>query len=152
VDPGDAVYYCLLDCTEGPAGCPSGTTCDAVGNCVPDDASCAGDTASCSPAAPYGSCPSGETCAGGECVARGSSQCAFGLTDDSGAAQIVERGQILARRYNETLAAYWSDDGSNPTREDRLFREFSRAEWELENHITKINDIRAVYSVFGKIF
>ena len=59
---------------------------------------------------------------------------------------------LLTDRYDETLLAYWSDDGSNPARENRLFAQFSRASFDLENHLSKINIIRAIYAIFGTVY
>ncbi len=152
-DPDDEVWFCLIDCTDGPESCPEGTRCNPEGNCVPRDGVCDTEAGQCSEDFPLGSCEGEETCVEGECVGESqSAQCRFGLDKNPGSAQMVERGQILAERYNDTLAAYYADDGSDAERELTLFRIHSRAQYELESHIERINNIRAIFAIFGKVY
>jgi len=147
-------WFCFLDCTDDAGACPSGYGCDSFGNCVPESGSCDGLGLDCGPSNPYGACPEGETCSEGACVAPAetSARCQFGLVEPSGGAQLVLKGQEMVQRYDETLAAYWGDDGSDAEREAQLYRDFSRARYDLENLLSKLNDIRAVYGIFGKVY
>lgn len=144
---------CAVDCSAGDA-CPNGTSCSAAGICEPDSGACTDLVDDCGPRAPLGGCQSGETCVEGTClpITNQSSRCQFGLSQVAGAAQMVVRGQELAERYNAAVEGYWSTDGSDPELDDQLFREYSRARFEMESHIEKINDIRAVFSIFGKVY
>ena len=152
-DENDEIWYCLIDCTNGDESCPQGTTCNADLNCVPTDLVCEDKSGACSPEFPQGDCAVGSTCVDGACVSQEeSARCRFNLTAQTGAAQLVERGARLAERYNETLNAYYADDGSNSARELSLFRQFSRAEFEMESHMEKLNNIRAIYAIFGKVY
>jgi hypothetical protein len=65
---------------------------------------------------------------------------------------MVLRGQALAQGYDDALAAYWGDDGSDPERELQFSREYSNSRYLLNNHIEKINTIRAVFDIFGKVY
>lgn len=151
----DTQWQCLIDCTETDEFCPEGTVCNEDSNCVPDTdqgLSCLDLIGSCSPENPLGSCPEGTTCDGGSCEPNASAQCRYNLDQMNGAAQMVARGQMLAARYDAALDAYWGDDGSDAERELQLFREFSRARFELNSHVEKINTIRAVFDIFGKVY
>jgi hypothetical protein len=147
----DEVWYCLVDCTDTDEFCPDGTSCDEVGNCVPNGLSCDGLGGACGVDNPLGSCDEG-TCIRGSCIADVSPRCRYGYTENTGGAQLVARGAELAQRYNETLEAYWQDNGRNEARELQLYREFSRAQFEMTNHIDKLNTIRAVFSIFGMVY
>ena len=149
----DPARYCLFDCSDDVNACPSGSTCDANGNCIPDAGDCVGQTGVCDVSFPEGSCPAGETCFEGSCeVVDLSARCRYGLSTQSGAAQMIMRGQDLAQRYDSAVDAYWSDDGSNPALELQHQRDFSRARFELENHIEKINTVRATFGIFGRVY
>jgi hypothetical protein len=150
----DPVWFCLQDCTDAPDACPAGTACNDAGNCAPEDLSCDGDEAPCGPANPLGACQDGATCQDGACVQPRelSPQCRYNLNRQTAGARMILRGQRLTQRYNETLEAYWADDGSNAERELRLFRLYSRARFDLESHVERLNDIRAVYDIFGKVY
>ena len=151
----DAQWQCLVDCTETDEFCPEGTVCNDASNCVPDtdqELTCLDFVGACSADNPLGSCPENSTCVDGECVGEASAQCRFGLDRTSGAGQMVLRGRELSQRYDETIDAYWSDDGSDPALEDQHYREFSRARYELSSHVEKINTIRAVFAIFGKVY
>lgn len=154
LEDGGQDYFCFLDCTDDPSVCGPGFTCDGLGNCVPQGGSCDGLEAACGPGAPLGTCAEGSTCVEGTCVepAPLSPRCAYQLATLSGAAQLVLRGQELVEAYNAALEAYWSDDGSDAARELSLYRAFSRARFDLEGHLSKINVIRAVYAIFGKVY
>jgi hypothetical protein len=150
----DPVWFCLQDCTDDPDLCPDGTTCDEVGNCVPRDLTCEDKELVCAQDAPLGTCEEGSTCVEGACVTpqQPSPRCRFGLTQEQTNHRMILKGQRLVEAYNEALTAYWEDDGSNTEREERLFRRFSRARFELEAHVERINTIRAVFAIFGKVY
>jgi hypothetical protein len=150
----DPVWFCLQDCTDDPDLCPDGTTCDEVGNCVPRDLTCEDKELVCAQDAPLGTCEEGSTCVEGACVTpqQPSPRCRFGLTQEQTNHRMILKGQRLVEAYNEALTAYWEDDGSNAEREERLFRRFSRARFELEAHVERINTIRAVFAIFGKVY
>ena len=86
------------------------------------------------------------------CETSTSARCEFGQTRDTAAVQMVVRGQELADRYDALLRAYWEDDGSDFERELALYRVWARSRWELEGHIEKLNDIRAIFNIFGRVY
>ena len=65
---------------------------------------------------------------------------------------MVQRGRELAEAYNDALDAYWSDDGSDSELELNLYRQFSKAQFDLEYHVQKLNTIRAVFNFFGRVY
>jgi len=152
--PRDDVYYCLTDCTDDPGICLPGFTCDARDNCVPDSLDCSPYAGDCSPTNPFGDCPDDQTCHEGACVTPPSlsARCEFNQVDPTGGALLVDRGAELAAEYDSALRAYWEDDGSDPDRETDLFREYSNAEFQLEDHISRLNSIRAIYRIFGRVY
>ena len=154
VDSNDEIWYCLVDCTDNSEICSEGTTCNDVGNCVPDNNACEDLVLECSEEAPLGHCEEGSTCVNGDCIkiTELSTRCKYGLPSDTGGVQMVLRGKELAKRYNETLEAYYSDSSTDSEHELDLWRYYSRARYEMENHIEKINIIRAVYEIFGKVY
>lgn len=145
--------FCLQDCTNDPGICAPGFTCNVDGNCMPDDNRCQPeDVTACSPASPFGACDAGLTCVGGACVSQASPRCVFDLGTVAGGAQMVMRGEELVAEYNRTLEAYWNDDATDPQRELELYWHHARARFELETHIDKISDIRAVFNIFGRLY
>jgi hypothetical protein len=157
INDGDDQWFCLIDCTDTDEFCPDGTACNEAGNCVPDTdrgESCLALSGECSDGNHLGSCDEGLTCEEGACLpqATQSAQCRYNLTRNTGAAQMVLRGQELAQGYDDALAAYWGDDGSDPERELQFSREYSNSRYLLNNHIEKINTIRAVFDIFGKVY
>jgi hypothetical protein len=120
---------------------------------VPEDLACDTEAGQCSQDFPLGDCEGDATCVDGQCLTDGrSARCKFNLSTESGAAQMVERGRLLAQRYDASLEAYYADDGSSSARELRLFRQFSRAQYDMESHIEKLNNIRAVFDIYGKVY
>ena len=101
-----------------------------------------------------GSCDQGLTCVDGACQAiePRSPRCKYNQDIQSGGLQMILRGQELTARYNANLEAYWGDDGSDADRELALWRIFLRSRSDMENHLDKIQDIRAVYDIFGGVY
>ena len=87
-----------------------------------------------------------------DCETSESARCDFNQVRSSPASEMITRGQELAARYDATMRAYWEDDGSDPDRENELWRYFSRSRFELESHLEKINDIRAIFNIFGRVY
>ena len=151
----DEQWQCLIDCTDTDEFCPDGTVCNADFNCVPDTdngVSCLDLVGACSSENTLGSCPADSTCVDGECVGEASAQCRYNLDQMNGAGQMVMKGQELSASYDAAIDAYWSDDGSDAERELQAFREYSRARFELNSHVEKINTIRAIFGIFGKVY
>lgn len=147
--------FCLVDCSVSPASCPAGTTCvndsQGYGTCAPTSNTCAGEEAgACSPSEPYGACAPGQTCVNGACMTN-SAQCKFGLSQETAGQAMVTRGQELAQSYDTTLNNYYGVDAGDP-RETELYWLHSRARFDLEWHVQKVNSIRAIYSIFGKVY
>ena len=87
-----------------------------------------------------------------DCENSDSARCDFNQTRPSPASEMILRGRELADRYDATLRAYWEDDGSDRDRELALWRHHSRARFEMESHLEKINDIRAIFNIFGRVY
>ncbi len=150
----EETFYCLVDCTEDENACPDGTTCSEDSNCIPDGGECTDLAGECGEDNPLGSCDEGLTCQEGACVEpmSFSARCTYGLSDETGAVAMVLKGSRLAERYDETLAAWYAYNGDDEAHDLQLRREYSRARFELEDHITKINVIRAVFRIFGQVY
>ena len=91
-----------------------------------------------------------EQCQGGD--EDTSARCDFGLDETGGGTQMVYIGQRLTRAYDTALRAYYEYNGDDEELDTQLRREWSRASFELENHVSKINVIRAVYRIFGQVY
>ncbi len=87
-----------------------------------------------------------------DCDNSNSARCDFNQVRTSPASEMIVRGQELAAQYDATLRAYWEDDGSDSVRETELWRFHSRARFELESHMEKINDVRAIFNIFGQVY
>jgi hypothetical protein len=91
-----------------------------------------------------------ELCTGDDTI--DSAQCRFGLNRLSGGAQLMLRGQELAANYDAAVTAYWEYDGADPAQDLALQRRFSRARFEMESHLEKLNTVRATFGIFGKVY
>jgi hypothetical protein len=113
---------CLKRCTGGQSECEAGYTCSDRQLCEPDQA--------CDVPSP---------------------RCALFGTPDTGAVQLVKRGQALVADYDRKERAYWADDGNNPD-SDRINTQYWRAKYELENHLDLLETLRSTFDIFGGIF
>ena len=87
-----------------------------------------------------------------DCESSTSARCDFNQIRPTPASEMINRGRELAARYDATMRAYWEDDGSDAVRENELWRHFSRSRFELSSHLEKINDIRAIFNIFGRVY
>ncbi|MCK6571975.1 zinc-dependent metalloprotease [Myxococcota bacterium] len=113
---------CLKRCTGGQSECPDGHTCSDRQLCEPDVA-----------------CP------------EPSPRCALFGTPDTGAVQLVKRGQALTADFDLKERAYWADSGDGPD-SDRINTQYWRAKYELENHLDLLETLRSTFEIFGGIF
>ena len=153
--PLDPNFYCLQDCTDDASLCSDGTTCDADGNCVPDDLSCRGVDTGCSPENPFGSCPEGLACSAGICGPPATFQCQFLSNDDTGAATLVRRGASLAGAYDAALESWYTFFPETPEDEaedTRRARAFFLAQFQLQSHLDLLETVIATYDIFGKVY
>jgi hypothetical protein len=102
---------CVIDCTEGPGSCPSGTTC-YNGNCLPDGTrTCEDYVGECDAAHPLGRCPVGQTCEAGTCVEGGfapllEAEPTFSLTSDVLWYGFVYTTASYSTRFNDQMNVF----------------------------------------------
>ncbi|MCA9543919.1 MAG: hypothetical protein KC613_05995, partial [Myxococcales bacterium] len=146
-------FFCLQDCTNDPTVCAAGDVCDGRGNCVPALGICR-DSGACSAENPLGQCPAGQTCSGGACVTPfvPSEHCQFLRPDDTGAVQLVRRGQALADAYNASLAAWYSYQGDDAALDNQLARRYFADRFRMRNHIDLLETVQATYAIFGRVY
>jgi hypothetical protein len=113
---------CLKRCTQGQSECPEGYTCNDQQVCEAD--------AGCAPPA---------------------ARCVLQDPPDTGAVQLVKRGQSLAADFDRKMRVYWADDGTNPD-SDAIGTEYYRAKYALENHLDLLETLRATFEIFGGVF
>ena len=114
---------CLQRCTRGQVECAAGYTCNDAQICEPDRA--------CPPPTP-------------DCET-------FGSTD-TGAVQLIKRGQNLMKVYDAAFTAYFADDDSDPVRAALLRNQWSNTYWDLRGHADLIETLRSNFHWFGGIF
>jgi hypothetical protein len=152
-DDDNGPAFCVQDCTNDAAQCGAGDVCDARGNCVPANGVCYAPRA-CSEADPQGRCEAGQTCSEGACTETftPSATCEFLRPGDTGAVQLVRRGQSLATAYEASLAAWYSYDGPSETEDNRLARRYFSDRYSLRRHVDLLETVQATYGVFGRIY
>jgi hypothetical protein len=113
---------CLKRCTQGQSECSAGYTCNDQQVCEAD--------AGCAPPA---------------------ARCLLQDPPDTGAVQLVKRGQALAADFDRKMRVYWADDGTNPD-SDAISTEYWRAKYEIENHLDLLETLRSTFEIFGGVF
>ncbi|MEZ4473594.1 MAG: hypothetical protein R3F60_22955 [bacterium] len=155
VNDDDEVFRCLIDCTDDPDNCRDGETCDPNGNCVPDDGGFCVGPGACSPDAPLGGCPDGQTCFEGACTERVelSDHCDLIQPEDTGGVQLVKHGAGLAAAYNQSLRAWYEHDAeADPEEDDRLATQYFRNKYRLQLFVDLLETTIATYQIFGRVY
>ena len=146
LEAGGALH-CLRDCTDDPGLCAPGTTCDEIGNCVPEGLACEAPL-ECSADAPDGNCPVGTTCVEGACMP---ATCRSVGHRDTGGVRLVQRGQQLAQEYATALER-WYATGLTAEEDARRGVVVSNAQYELTNHVDLLETLISTYAFFGNVY
>lgn len=157
VDDAEEDFRCLQDCTDDPDLCPEGQTCNAAGNCVPEGGGFCQGQGACGPDTPLGVCPEGTTCFEGACVEPVvvSEHCQFIQPEDTPAAQLIKKGQLLAQAYNTSLRDWYTHPVETPedqAEDDRLATIYFRNRYRLNILVDLMETTIATYQIFGRIY
>lgn len=149
----DGPTFCLQDCTNDAGVCSFGESCDGRGNCVPGEGACF-EPRACDEANPNGTCDPGHTCVEGACAETSteSATCRYLRPGDTGAVQMVKRGQRLADAYEASLAGWYSYNGPDAAEDNRLARRYFSDRAALRRHVELLETIQATYAIFGRIY
>jgi hypothetical protein len=149
----DGPQFCLQDCTDDADIWLFGESCDGRGNCIPDSGACF-EPRPCNEANWNGSCGRGQTCVEGTCTDTNapSATCRYLRPGDTGAVQLVKRGQSLADAYEVSLAGWYSYDGPDAEEDNRLARRYFRDRSKLRRHVELLETVQATYAIFGRIY
>jgi hypothetical protein len=72
--------------------------------------------------------------------------------EDTGAVQLVKRGQRLADRYQASLEAWYSYDGPDEAEDTRLARRYFADRFQLRSLVDLLETVQATYALFGRIY